>query len=177
MDESNATCGKRLESIGLENTVENRQTYRELLCTTPGLGQYISGAILFEETLFQDTRKGTSMVSELNKNVSTRKERPPGSVLGGGFGRGGGRRERERRGQEGSLPRASCSSSTADGALLCLQRARPLPRACTPFPDCIPSPHVLPPCRRASCPASRLTRACTPWPTPTASPGALAWTA
>ena len=43
MDESNATCGKRLESIGLENTVENRQAYRELLVTTPGLGQYISG--------------------------------------------------------------------------------------------------------------------------------------
>lgn len=46
------------------------QAYRELLVTTPGLGQYISGAILFEETLFQDTRKGTSMVDELNKNVS-----------------------------------------------------------------------------------------------------------
>jgi len=68
MDESNATCGKRLESIGLENTVENRQTYRELLVTTPGLGQYISGAILFEETLFQDTRSGKSMVSCLNDN-------------------------------------------------------------------------------------------------------------
>ncbi|PSC74433.1 putative fructose-bisphosphate aldolase chloroplastic [Micractinium conductrix] len=68
MDESNATCGKRLESVGLENTVENRQAYRELLVSTPGLGQYISGAILFEETLFQDTRKGTSMVDELNKN-------------------------------------------------------------------------------------------------------------
>jgi len=67
MDESNATCGSRLKSIGLENTVENRQAYRELLITTPGLGQYISGAILFEETLFQDTRKGTSMVSELQK--------------------------------------------------------------------------------------------------------------
>lgn len=46
MDESNATCGKRLESIGLENTVENRQAYRELLVSTPGLGQYISGAWL-----------------------------------------------------------------------------------------------------------------------------------
>ena len=56
MDESNATCGKRLESIGLENTVENRQTYRELLVTTPGLGEYISGAIMFEETLFQKVR-------------------------------------------------------------------------------------------------------------------------
>ena len=45
------------------------QAYRELLVTTPGLGQYISGTILFEETLFQNTRKGTSMVDELNKNV------------------------------------------------------------------------------------------------------------
>merc|ERR1719199_2475490 len=51
MDESNATCGKRLESIGLENTELNRQRYRDLLVTTPGLGEYISGAILFEETL------------------------------------------------------------------------------------------------------------------------------
>jgi fructose-bisphosphate aldolase, class I len=62
MDESNATCGKRLESIGLENTELNRQTYRELLVTTPGLGQYISGAIMFEETLYQNTRSGRKMV-------------------------------------------------------------------------------------------------------------------
>jgi len=67
MDESNATCGKRLESIGLENTVENRQAYRELLVSTPGLGQYISGAILFEETLFQNTRSGKRMVDCLNE--------------------------------------------------------------------------------------------------------------
>ncbi|KIZ06551.1 fructose-bisphosphate aldolase, class I [Monoraphidium neglectum] len=53
MDESNATCGKRLQSIGLENTEDSRRAYRELLVTTPGLGKYISGAILFEETLFQ----------------------------------------------------------------------------------------------------------------------------
>jgi hypothetical protein len=53
MDESNATCGKRLESIGLTNTEDSRRAYRELLVTTPGLGQYISGAIMFEETLFQ----------------------------------------------------------------------------------------------------------------------------
>ena len=67
MDESNATCGKRLESIGLENTELNRQRYRELLVTTPGLNQYISGAILFEETLFQQTRTpGKSMVDCLN---------------------------------------------------------------------------------------------------------------
>jgi len=67
MDESNATCGKRLDSIGLENTEDNRRAYRELLVTTPGLGQYISGAILFEETLFQSTSTGSTMVAELNK--------------------------------------------------------------------------------------------------------------
>ncbi|VFQ80264.1 unnamed protein product [Cuscuta campestris] len=47
IDESNATCVKRLASIGLENTEPNRQTYRQLLLTTPGLGGYISGSILF----------------------------------------------------------------------------------------------------------------------------------
>jgi len=67
MDESNATCGKRLESIGLENTETNRQAYRELLVTTPGLGQYISGAILFEETLFQSTSTGKKMVDCLSE--------------------------------------------------------------------------------------------------------------
>ncbi|KAF5940358.1 hypothetical protein HYC85_021525 [Camellia sinensis] len=55
IDESNATCGKRLASIGLDNTEVNRQAYRQLLLTTPGLGEYISGAILFEETLYQST--------------------------------------------------------------------------------------------------------------------------
>ncbi|KAH9696580.1 Fructose-bisphosphate aldolase 2 [Citrus sinensis] len=61
MDESNATCGKRLASIGLENTEANRQAYRTLLVTAPGLGQYISGAILFEETLYQSTTDGKKM--------------------------------------------------------------------------------------------------------------------
>ncbi|WIA09821.1 hypothetical protein OEZ85_009196 [Tetradesmus obliquus] len=67
MDESNATCGKRLESIGLENTEDNRRTYRELLVTTPGLGQYISGAIMFEETLFQNTSSGKKMTECLTE--------------------------------------------------------------------------------------------------------------
>jgi fructose-bisphosphate aldolase class I len=66
MDESNATCGKRLASIGLENTETNRQAYRQLLLTTPGLGEYISGAILFEETLYQSTTDGRTMVDCLN---------------------------------------------------------------------------------------------------------------
>uniref|UniRef100_A0A0D9XXB5 Fructose-bisphosphate aldolase n=1 Tax=Leersia perrieri TaxID=77586 RepID=A0A0D9XXB5_9ORYZ len=65
MDESNATCGKRLDSIGLENTESNRQAYRTLLVTAPGLGQYISGAILFEETLYQSTVDGRKIVDIL----------------------------------------------------------------------------------------------------------------
>ncbi|KAG0464643.1 hypothetical protein HPP92_018807 [Vanilla planifolia] len=65
MDESNATCGKRLASIGLENTEANRQAYRTLLISAPGLGQYISGAILFEETLYQSTTEGKKMVDVL----------------------------------------------------------------------------------------------------------------
>jgi fructose-bisphosphate aldolase class I len=67
MDESNATCGKRLDSIGVENTEDNRRAYRQLLISAPGLGQYCSGAILFEETLFQDTTDGKRMVDVLNE--------------------------------------------------------------------------------------------------------------
>ncbi|CAN6463717.1 unnamed protein product [Victoria cruziana] len=65
MDESNATCGKRLASIGLENTEANRQAYRTLLVSAPGLGNYVSGAILFEETLYQSTIDGEKMVDVL----------------------------------------------------------------------------------------------------------------
>ncbi|XP_077221499.1 fructose-bisphosphate aldolase 1, chloroplastic [Tasmannia lanceolata] len=65
MDESNATCGKRLASIDLENTEANRQAYRTLLVSVPGLGNYISGAILFEETLYQSTVDGKKIVDVL----------------------------------------------------------------------------------------------------------------
>ncbi|KAF5828396.1 fructose-1,6-diphosphate aldolase isoenzyme 1 [Dunaliella salina] len=61
MDESNATCGKRLDSIGVENNEDNRRAYRELLVSAPGLGEYISGAILFEETLYQTCSNGQKM--------------------------------------------------------------------------------------------------------------------
>ena len=67
VDESTNTCGKRLSSIGVENTEENRQAYRGMLFTTKGLGNYISGAILFEETLYQDHADGESMVTKLEK--------------------------------------------------------------------------------------------------------------
>ena len=61
-DESTGTVGQRLESIGLENTEANRQIWRNLLFTTPGISEYISGAILYEETLFQDDPDGKPFV-------------------------------------------------------------------------------------------------------------------
>ena len=67
VDESTKTIGKRLGSIGVENTEANRQAYRGMLFTTAGLGEFISGAILYEETLFQNHADGESMVSKLGK--------------------------------------------------------------------------------------------------------------
>jgi len=67
-DESTGTVGTRLESIGLENNEENRRDWRQLLFTTPDLGNHISGAILFEETLYQDSSEGKPFVELLNEN-------------------------------------------------------------------------------------------------------------
>ena len=67
VDESTKTIGKRLASINVENSEENRKAYRGLLFTTKGLGEYISGAILFEETLFQNHADGEPMVKKLEK--------------------------------------------------------------------------------------------------------------
>jgi fructose-bisphosphate aldolase class I len=67
VDESTKTIGKRLQSIGCENTEEARQAYRGLLFTAPNLGNYISGAILYEETLFQNHKNGTPFVEVLKK--------------------------------------------------------------------------------------------------------------
>ncbi|MEW6166753.1 MAG: class I fructose-bisphosphate aldolase [Pseudomonadota bacterium] len=58
-DESTGTIEKRFKSINLENTEPNRRAYRDMLFTTPGFEQYISGVILFEETLFQSSLDGT----------------------------------------------------------------------------------------------------------------------
>jgi fructose-bisphosphate aldolase class 1 len=64
-DESTGTIGKRLASINLENVESNRQALRELLFTTPGLSGYLSGVILFEETLYQKTSDGKPFVDVL----------------------------------------------------------------------------------------------------------------
>jgi len=64
-DESTGTIGKRFDGIGVENTEENRAFYRGLLFTTKGVGEYISGAILYEETLYQKSPEGVPMVDLL----------------------------------------------------------------------------------------------------------------
>ncbi|KRT69728.1 MAG: fructose-bisphosphate aldolase [candidate division NC10 bacterium CSP1-5] len=58
MDESNPTCGRRFKKLGIENTVDNRRAWRALLLTTPRLADYISGAILYDETIRQSTSDG-----------------------------------------------------------------------------------------------------------------------
>jgi len=58
IDESTGTCAKRFAGVGIENNEENRRRYRELLLTTPNLSDYISGAILFDETIRQSTSDG-----------------------------------------------------------------------------------------------------------------------
>ena len=68
MDESNPTCGRRFKKLGIENTVENRRAWRELLITTPRLADYISGAILYDETIRQSTSDGTPFPQYLERH-------------------------------------------------------------------------------------------------------------
>jgi fructose-bisphosphate aldolase class I len=68
-DESNPTCGKRFESIGVESTERNRNIYRDLLFTTGGMEEYISGVILFDETLRQSTIADGTAFPQYLKNL------------------------------------------------------------------------------------------------------------
>ena len=71
-DESNGTCGKRFEAIGVENTEQNRNDYRELLYSTPDLEKYVSGAIMYDETIRQNAADGRSLVKVLaDKGIIT----------------------------------------------------------------------------------------------------------
>src|SRR6202044_3800352 len=65
MDESNPTCNKRFAKLGIPLTVEARRAYRELIVTTPGLGDSISGAILYDETIRQQKADGTPFIKIL----------------------------------------------------------------------------------------------------------------
>ena len=62
IDESTGTCKKRFDAIGVECTEQTRRDYRGMLLTTPGLGDHISGVILFDETLRQSTVDGKPFV-------------------------------------------------------------------------------------------------------------------
>ena len=59
MDESNPTCNKRFAKLEIPQTVEARCAYRELIITTTGLGECISGVILYDETIRQQKQDGT----------------------------------------------------------------------------------------------------------------------
>ncbi len=67
-DESAGTCKKRFDSVKVECNEENRRAYRELLFTTPQLSDYVSGVILFDETLRQKTKDGEDIAKYLEKN-------------------------------------------------------------------------------------------------------------
>src|SRR5471030_2900272 len=65
MDESNPTCNKRFAALGIPQAEEARRAYRELIVTTPGFGECISGAILYDETIRQRKKDGTPFVKAL----------------------------------------------------------------------------------------------------------------
>ena len=65
MDESNPTCNRRFAAVGILQTEDARRAYRELLITTPDLGDSISGAILYDETIRQRTKGGVPFVEVL----------------------------------------------------------------------------------------------------------------
>src|SRR5471032_1848583 len=65
MDESDPTCNKRFAKLGIPQTAEARRAYRELIVTAPGLGESISGAILYDETIRQQKKDGTPFAKAL----------------------------------------------------------------------------------------------------------------
>jgi fructose-bisphosphate aldolase class I len=65
MDESNPTCNKRFASLGIPQTEAARRAYREMIVNTPGLSECIGGAILYDETIRQQTRDGVPFVKVL----------------------------------------------------------------------------------------------------------------
>jgi len=71
-DESNGTCGKRFEAIGVENTYELRNAYRELLYSVDGLEETVSGCIMYDETIRQNAKDGRSLSKVLgDKGILT----------------------------------------------------------------------------------------------------------
>ncbi|HZZ94565.1 MAG TPA: class I fructose-bisphosphate aldolase [Usitatibacter sp.] len=67
-DESAGTCKKRFDTVNVECNEENRRAYREMLFTTPNLAEFVSGVILFDETIRQKTKDGVNFAEYLRKN-------------------------------------------------------------------------------------------------------------
>jgi fructose-bisphosphate aldolase, class I len=65
IDESNPTCNNRFAAAGIPQTKEFRRSYRELIITTPGLGECISGLILYDETIRQKKKDGTLFIKAI----------------------------------------------------------------------------------------------------------------
>ena len=64
-DESVATLTRRFDALGIQSTEQSRRAYREMLFTTPGAAEFISGAILYDETIRQKSSGGTPLAEVL----------------------------------------------------------------------------------------------------------------
>ena len=67
MDESTPTCDKRFAKLGIAQTAGMRRNYRDMIVTTPGLGESIGGAILYDETIRQRTNAGVPFAEALQQ--------------------------------------------------------------------------------------------------------------
>ena len=75
MDESTPTCNQRFAKLGIPQTEETRRSYRELIVTTPGLSEFISGVILYDETIRQSRKEGTPFLNSSPTRGSFRASR------------------------------------------------------------------------------------------------------
>ena len=71
-DESSGTIKKRFDAIGVESTETSRRDYRELMFRTPAMKEFISGVILYDETIWQDAADGTPLVSRKDSPAPAR---------------------------------------------------------------------------------------------------------
>ena len=86
MDESHPTCNKRFAKLNIPQTEEARRVYRELIITTPGLHESISGAILFDETIRQHKKDGTPFIQVITDAGLVSRNRGRFPALGAGRG-------------------------------------------------------------------------------------------
>lgn len=102
IDASTKTMDKRLTNLGIETNEENRRAFRELLVTTPGLGEYVSGAILYDETVRQKLSDGSSFIEALKQQNIV-----PGIKVDGGLEPAGETDEELTKGLDGLSARLS----------------------------------------------------------------------